>query len=53
MTPYLIKLDSILEIKNKCNGRTVKTPYITQHYLTAYKNSVLDGTWEITKSKKS
>lgn len=45
----LIKLDSVLEIKNKCNGRTVKSPYITQHHLTAYINSVFDGTWKITK----
>lgn len=48
----LIKLDTILEIKNVCNGRIMSAPYISQGYLTAYKNSVQDGTWKITKTKK-
>lgn len=45
----VIKLKSILEIENTCTGKKIASPYITHYYFTSFKNSVLDGTWKITK----
>ena len=47
------KHTDILEIENIITGRKVQAPYITSGYLTSWKNSLVDGTWKITKKKSA
>jgi len=45
------KLKEVLKIENTITGRVVKAPYITQQHISAYTNSVADGTWKVKKTK--